>query len=448
MGNYMEHLKVYENPKRELNKMVLPIFITFIIGNLNSLVDIAFVGYLGADALAALGILSPFYSMVTIFGSCIGVGINVLIGNAIGKDNDNLANSIFNNGLFISCVVGVVITLIVLLFNKSIIGLFGLNGALYNGTVEYSVLFLGSIIFIIQGMLTSVFNVELKSKYTTYTTVLTIFLNFIFNYVSVYYLHWGISGVAISTILSSLFVVLIICGMLKFKDDWIINYKLDLTLINLSDVKALLNYGIPAFLESAVFKIVNIIFNSCLLIVGGSIALASYTAGWKLVTLGMLFYSSYGNALLPISSIFYGDKDVDTIKDLYKYVLRNTLIAGIILMVVFNIFGGYLALCVTSDYVLIDNIAFVLGVLSIFFVLLPFDKISGKVLVSMGHPKVSLFVSVFEVVVLQFIFIDLSMYFDLGVNGLFGSRIIALAFTGVISLYITNYYLKNPTFNQ
>ena len=257
---------------------------------------------------------------------------------------------------------------------------------------------------------------------------------------SVYYLHWGISGVAISTILSSLFVVLIICGMLKFKDDWIINYKLDLTLINLSDVKALLNYGIPAFLESAVFKIVNIIFNSCLLIVGGSIALASYTAGWKLVTLGMLFYSSYGNALLPISSIFYGDKDVDTIKDLYKYVLRNTLIAGIILMVVFNIFGGYLALCVTSDYALIDNIAFVLGVLSIFFVLLPFDKISGKVLVSMGHPKVSLFVSVFEVVVLQFIFIDLSMYFDLGVNGLFGSRI--------ISLYITNYYLKNPTFNQ
>ena len=236
--------------------------------------------------------------------------------------------------------------------------------------------------------------------------------------------------------------------MLKFKDDWIINYKLDLTLINLSDVKALLNYGIPAFLESAVFKIVNIIFNSCLLIVGGSIALASYTAGWKLVTLGMLFYSSYGNALLPISSIFYGDKDVDTIKDLYKYVLRNTLIAGIILMVVFNIFGGYLALCVTSDYALIDNIAFVLGVLSIFFVLLPFDKISGKVLVSMGHPKVSLFVSVFEVVVLQFIFIDLSMYFDLGVNGLFGSRIIALAFTGVISLYITNYYLKNPTFNQ
>lgn len=443
----MENLKVFENPKKELNKLVLPIFITFIIGNLNSIIDLIFVGYLGTDALAALGLISPFYSIVTVFGSSIGVGINVVIGNAMGEHNSKLANAIFNNGIFISCVAGVFITLIVLLFNKSILGLFGVTGNLNTWAADYSILFLGSVLFIIQGVLTSLFNVELKSKYTTYTAILTIFLNFIFNYVSVHYLHWGISGIAISTILSSLFVVLIICFMLHFKDNWIINYKLDLTLINTNNLKALLNFGIPAFLESVVFKIVNIIFNYCLLIIGGSIALASYTTSWKLVTLGMLFYSSYGNALLPISSIFYGEKDMDTINELYKYVLKNTVIIGIFLMIIFNLFGKSIALFITPDQALTENMVFVLGILSVFFILLPFDKISGKVLVSMGYPKISLFVSVLEVVVLQFLFIGLTLYFDWGVGGIYWSRIAALAISGAISLYITKYYIKNSSFS-
>lgn len=52
--NIMINSKVIENPKKEINKLVLPIFITFIIGNLNSLVDMAFVGYMGTNALAAV----------------------------------------------------------------------------------------------------------------------------------------------------------------------------------------------------------------------------------------------------------------------------------------------------------------------------------------------------------------------------------------------------------
>ena len=90
---------------------------------------------------------------------------------------------------------------------------------------------------------------------------------------------------------------------------------------------------------------------------------------------------------------------------------------------------------------------FVLGILSVFFILLPFDKISGKVLVSMGYPKISLFVSVLEVVVLQFLFIGLTLYFDWGVGGIYWSRIAALAISGAISLYITKYYIKNSSFS-
>ena len=114
----MINSKVIENPKKEINKLVLPIFITFIIGNLNSLVDMTFVGYMGTNALAALGLLSPFFSIVNAFGSSIGVGINVLMSKAIGDNNNKLANTLFNNGIFIAVIVGLIITLMVFIFNK------------------------------------------------------------------------------------------------------------------------------------------------------------------------------------------------------------------------------------------------------------------------------------------------------------------------------------------
>lgn len=222
----MINSKVIENPKKEINKLVLPIFITFIIGNLNSLVDMAFVGYMGTNALAALGLLSPFFSIVNAFGSSIGVGINVLMSKAIGDNNNKLANTLFNNGIFIAVIVGLIITLMVFIFNKEVLGIFGVTDSLYNYASDYSILFVGSAIFLIQGVLVSVFNVELKSIYTTFTTILTIFLNIIFNSLAVYYFHIGISGIAISTVLSSLFVVLISGVMLNFKDDWMVNYKI------------------------------------------------------------------------------------------------------------------------------------------------------------------------------------------------------------------------------
>ena len=442
----MINSKVIENPKKELNKLVLPIFITFIIGNLNSLVDMAFVGYIGTNALAALGLLSPFFSLVNAFGSSIGVGINVLMSKAIGDNNNKLANTIFNNAIFIAVIVGLIITLMVLIFNKQVLVLFGVTDSLYNYASDYSILFVGSAIFLIQGLLVSLFNVELKSIYTTYTTVLTIFLNIIFNYLAVYYFHTGISGIAISTVLSSLFVVLIISVMLKFKDDWTVNYKMNYSCISLNHIKELLEYGVPAFLESSVFKFVNILFNYCLLVVGGSLALAAYTGAWKFVTIGTMITTAYGNAFLPIASMFFGKKDIKIVKDLYRYVLKNTVIIGIIIMIIFNIFGKYIALLITNDPILINNTSYVLSVLSIFFVLIPFNKIAGKVLVTTGHPRISLCVSVLEVLVLQFLFIGLSIYFDLGVQGLYGSRILAIAITAIISSYIAHIYINNPKF--
>ncbi len=444
----MINSKVIENPKKEINKLVLPIFITFIIGNLNSLVDMAFVGYMGTNALAALGLLSPFFSLVNAFGSSIGVGINVLMSKAIGDNNNKLANTLFNNGIFIAVIVGLIITLMVFIFNKEVLGIFGVTDSLYNYASDYSILFVGSAIFLIQGVLVSVFNVELKSIYTTFTTILTIFLNIIFNSLAVYYFHIGISGIAISTVLSSLFVVLISGVMLNFKDDWMVNYKINYSNISLNFIKELLNYGIPAFLESSVFKFVSIIFNYFLLVVGGSLALAAYTGAWKFITIGTMVTTAYGNALLPIASMFFGKKDINIIKELYRYVLKNAVIIGIIMMIIFNLFGKYMALLLTSDPILINNISYVLGILSIFFVFIPFNKIAGKILVTIGHPRISLYVSVLEVFVLQLLFTSLAIYFDLGVQGLYVSRIMSIFIIAIISSNIAYKYIKNLKFDE
>ena len=151
-----EDLNVFKNPKQELNKLLLPILIAALIGTVNGLVDTSFSGLLGANALSAVGILTPTYILISSFGTGIGVGSNALMSRAIGKDKLEEANKIFNNTIFSVLAIGIILTVLVIAFKKQILFLFGATGAIYPYAEGYSVMYYGIIIMLMPGILSSI----------------------------------------------------------------------------------------------------------------------------------------------------------------------------------------------------------------------------------------------------------------------------------------------------
>lgn len=436
-------LEVYENPRKALNKLVIPILITSIIGSLNALVDTSFIGYLGANALSALGLLTPLYLLIMSFGSSIGVGTNVLMSRYIGNNNMKFANNIFNNSIFITLIIGSILTLIFILFNKQVLTLFGVSNQVYPFAADFSVVFYGSIIFLIQGIFSAIFRVELRSKLSTYCNIITIITNILFDYLFMFVFGWGMFGIGLGTLFSSLFVVVLMIFILYYYDDWIIDYKFNFKAFNLNNILKLFKITVPSFLESNVSTVFNIILNYLLLYVGGSLAVGIYTGSWRFIHIGFVVMGAYGASLTTICSMFYGRNDFKTIKELYLYSLKNTLLIGILLFLIFNLFGSYIALIVSHDSIVINGMTTTLGILSIFFIIMPFSTMAGSIFTSIDKPRVSLIVSLLKNLVFEVILMFLFVYLGFGVFGIYSGMIIGVAMGGILGAVLIYKYFKD-----
>lgn len=437
------NLDVYQHPKKELNKLVMPILITSIIGSLNTLVDTSFIGHLGGNALSASGLITPLYILIISFGSSVGVGTNVLMSRFIGNNDTEHANKIFNNSIFITIIIGIILTIIIVIFNRQVLGLFGVSNQVYEFAADYSVIFYGCIILLVQGIFSSIFNAELRSKLTAYCNILTIITNVLFDFIFMYIFGWGMFGIGLGTLLSSVFVVILMIFLLYYLDDWIVDYKIDFKLFSLNNLVELFKIGIPSFLESNVSTIFNIILNYLLLAIGGSIAVGIYSGSWRFIQLGFILMGAYGASLTTVCSMFYGRNDLKTIKELYFYALRNTFIIGIVMFILFNIIGKYLALIITQDASLISGITQTLSILSLFFIIMPFSTMSGSIFNSIDKPRVSLIVTLLKYLVFELIFMFLFTYLGFGVNGIYYGMILGVFLGGILGSILIYKYFKD-----
>ena len=67
------------DPKRAINKLAIPTIVSMLLMFLNNLIDSFWVAGINADALAALGFMSPLYLVIIGLGSGVGAGANSLI---------------------------------------------------------------------------------------------------------------------------------------------------------------------------------------------------------------------------------------------------------------------------------------------------------------------------------------------------------------------------------
>ena len=327
------------NPKTALWKMSIPLIISLLITSLYSVIDAVWVSGLGADALAGVGFVSPVFIALMGIGNGLGAGSASALSKYIGENNKRKSDNGAIHTIFITVIISIITTVILLIFLKDILLAMG-AGVTINYAMDYGVILsIGSILVILSNSLYGVLRGEGDANRTMYAMLFSSVLNMILDPVFIYVLNLGVKGAAVATLISLLLVNLILFYWFYIKKDtylkpFLSNYK-----FNKGITIDILKVGLPASLELINNALFAALFSLLLVIVASTDAVAVYSTGWRVVTIATTPIIAVATALISVVGANYGAKKYEEILVAHRYSMKIGILFGIIAAVIVYIFA-------------------------------------------------------------------------------------------------------------
>lgn len=331
------------NPKKALINMSIPLIISLLISSLYNLIDAAWVSGLGADALAGVGFFTPVFMILVGFGNGLGAGAAFAISKYIGEDNKPKADNASIHSILIDVIVSISITVALLISLVPILNAMGAGQTIGYATDYGNIIVLGSIFIIFSNALYGIYRGEGDSKRPMYAMMASAILNMILDPIFIYNLNLGVKGAAIATIISAIFVILILSYWFYIKRDTYLkpnlanfNFKKD---ISFDIVKV----GIPASIQLLNNAFFAAVFSALLAYLGSTDSVAVYSTGWRIVIIGTTPILAIGTALISVIAANYGAKNYMNIQIAHRYAMKISMIFAFAVLILTNVFAGDIA---------------------------------------------------------------------------------------------------------
>ena len=209
---------------------------------------------------------------------------------------------------------------------------------------DYGVIILvGSIFIILSNALYGIFRGEGDSKRPMYAMVASAILNIVLDPIFIYSLNFGVKGAAIATLISAIFVILILVYWFYIKKDTYLkpyltnfNFKKDIS-------RDIVKVGIPASIQLLNNAFFAAVFSMLLVYVGSTDSVAVYSTGWRIVIITTTPLLAIGTALISVIAANFGAKNYKNIQIAHRYAMKVSLVIAVIVMILTNLFASDIA---------------------------------------------------------------------------------------------------------
>ena len=116
--------------------------VSMVFQSLYVLIDLYWVGRLGTEAVAAVGISANLSFVVLAISQMLGVGTTTVVSHAAGRKEHSLATHLFNQSQVLSMVAGVIFLAIAMLFRSSYAAALSADATMQTLTGEYLLWFI------------------------------------------------------------------------------------------------------------------------------------------------------------------------------------------------------------------------------------------------------------------------------------------------------------------
>ena len=327
------------NPETALWKMSIPLIISLFITSLYSVIDAIWVSGLGADALAGVGFVSPVFIALMGIGNGLGAGSASALSKYIGENNKGKADNGAIHTIFITVIISIITTAILLIFLRDILLAMGAGNTI-NYAMDYGVILsAGSILVILSNSLYGVLRGEGDANRTMYAMLFSSIFNMVLDPIFIYGLNLGVRGAAIATLISLLIVNFILFYWFYIKKDtylkpFLSNYK-----FNKGISLDILKVGLPASLELINNALFAALFSLLLVVVASTDAVAVYSTGWRVVTIATTPILAVATALISVVGANYGARKYEEILVAHRYSMKIGVLFGFIAAIAVYLFA-------------------------------------------------------------------------------------------------------------
>ena len=332
-----------KNPKKALINMSIPLIISLLITSFYNLIDAFWVSGLGADALAGVGFFTPIFMILVGFGNGLGSGAAFALSKYLGGGNKQKANNASIHSIIINIIVSLIVTIILLILLNPILNAMGAGQTIGYATDYGVIILLGSVFIILSNALYGIFRGEGDTTRPMYAMMASAILNMILDPIFIYKFDLGVMGAAAATIVSSIFVILVLIYWFYIKKDTYLKPNISNFTFEKDISKDIIKVGIPASIQLLNNAFFAAVFSALLTFVGSTDSVAVYSTGWRIVTIGTTPLLAIGTTLISVIAANYGAKNYKNIKIAHRYAMKISILIAFVIAVLTNVFAGDIA---------------------------------------------------------------------------------------------------------
>lgn len=338
MNELFEHTSI----KRAYFTLAMPVVLSMAVTFIYNMVDTFFVAKTGnPNLVAGVSQGAPIFTLMIAIGDIFGLGGSSVISRLFGEKRDQTARNVSGYCFYYSILCGIIVTIIMLIFQTPILHLLGASSTTWRYAREYYLVLAWGAAFIIFGLSpTNILRTEGLAIQSMVSSMVGTGINIVLNPIFIFTCGLGAAGSALATVTSTVIGDILMIYYLRTKSKKLttsihetkISKKLQL------EVYAI---GIPASITNVMATFAMAMTNRYLISYGAN-SVAAMGIALKVSMMINMVMAGFAFGAQPLIGYAYGAKNQERFNKIIKFDIQVIASIAIVLTIVLFIFAPHI----------------------------------------------------------------------------------------------------------
>ena len=373
---------------KRIVRFAIPVFIGQLFQQMYNTVDSLIVGkMIGTSALAAVTATGSIIYLIVGFFMGFSMGAGVVIARDIGAGDERAVSRSVHTTVAMGLVATVIMTVLGMLLTPVILGWMGTPEDVFPEAATYlRTYFAGSIGLVFYNLFVGILQASGDSRHPLYYLIFSSVLNAILDFSFIRFLHMGVEGAALATIIGQ-FVSAVLVMRRLLKTDEVIRFVPKQIRFDRGKLIQIIQIGLPTALQACVIDLANMMIQSYINSFG-KLAMAGIGASSKLEGFMFLPVNAFSMAMSTFVAQNLGAGEKERMRKGIKFGLLTSVVVVEALGILMIVFSPQLVALFDSNPEVIRYGTLRGQTCGLFFCLCGFSHVASAVMRGVGKPTV------------------------------------------------------------